>query len=234
MPDTAVASLDLRLQRQAESARTAFAKGRFGDAAELCAMILLEAPGCLAVRKLQRAAQTKAGPAKGGFFAKAMGSVTSAPFLMSGNSAMQKEPLKAALAADKILARDPNQTGALRLLGQAATALGWTGTAIFAYGTVREVEPDNIPNLVALGEAFLVEGRGDEALQAAEAALRIEPVHPGAQTLAKNASVSTTMAAGKWEAGGNYREKLRDEQKAIDLEQAAKLAKKQNPPPSAQ
>ncbi|MBI3886915.1 MAG: hypothetical protein HY302_14480 [Opitutae bacterium] len=234
MPDTAVASLDLRLQRQAESARTAFAKGRFADAAELSRQILAEAPGCLAVRKLQRAAQTKAGPAKGGgFFAKAMGSVTSAPFLLTGRSAMQKEPLKAALAADKILAHDPIQTAALRLLGQAAAALGWTGTAIFAHGTVRELEPDSVPNLVALGEALLAEGRGGDALQAAEAALRLEPAHPGAQNLAKNASVATTMAAGNWEGGGNYREKLRDEQKAIDLEQAAKLVKQQNPPTSS-
>lgn len=230
MPDVAIGSLDLRLQRQAESARTAFAKNRFADTVELCAMILLESPGCLAVRKLQRAAQVKLGPAKGGFFAKAMGSVTSAPFLVSGSSSLQKDPFKAAQAADKILARDPHQAGALRLLGQAAAALGWTGTAIFAYGVVRELEPQNVPNLVSLGEAYLAEGKGAEGLQAAEAALRIDPVNPGAQSLVKNASVSTTMSAGKWKAGGNYREKLRDEQKAIELEQAAKLAQKQNPP----
>lgn len=230
MPDIAIASFDLRLQRQAESARTAFAKNRFADCAELCGMILLESPGCLAVRKLLRAAQTKAGPAKAGFFSKAMGSVTSAPFWLSGGSAMQKDPLKSAQAADKILSRDPNQVGALRMLGQASTALGWTGTAIFAYGVIRELEPDNVPNLVAHGEALLAEGKGGDALQAAEAALRIEPVHPGAQSLVKNASVSTAMAAGKWEAGGNYREKLHDEQKALALEQAAKLAKKPNPP----
>lgn len=233
MPDIAVASLDLRLQRQSESARSAFTRGRHADAVEQCALILQEAPGCLAVRKLQRAAQLKLAPAKGGFFAKAMSSVTSTPFLLSGGSALQKDPLKAAQAADKILARDPNQTGALRMLGQAATALGWTGTAIFAYATSREVEPDNIANLVSLGEALLAEGRGNEALPVAEEALRLEPVHPGAQALLKNASVSSTMSAGKWEAGGNYREKLRDEEKAIALEQAAKLVRKSEPPPPA-
>ena len=100
------------------------------------------------------------------------------------------------------------------------------------YATSREVEPDNIANLVSLGEALLAEGRGNEALPVAEEALRLEPVHPGAQALLKNASVSSTMSAGKWEADGKHREKLRDEEKAIALEQAAKLAKKSEPPAS--
>ena len=81
------------------------------------------------------------------------------------------------------------------------------------YATSREVEPDILANLVSLGEALLAEGRGNEALPVAEEALRLEPVHPGAQALLKNASVSSTMSAGKWEAGGKHREKFRDEEK---------------------
>ena len=54
MPDIPVASLDLRLQRQVESARSAFTRSRHADTVAQCALILQEAPGCLTVRKLQR------------------------------------------------------------------------------------------------------------------------------------------------------------------------------------
>ncbi|MSU46441.1 MAG: hypothetical protein EXS42_04785 [Lacunisphaera sp.] len=70
MPEIPVSSLDLRLQKQAESARAAYDRGKAEQAAALCANILEEQPACLAVRKLERAALLKLETARQGGISK--------------------------------------------------------------------------------------------------------------------------------------------------------------------
>ena len=232
MPDIAITALDLRLQKQVESARLAFEKGRYDHAIETAAAILREQPGCLPVRKLLRAAQLKLSAAKTGMFGRLVSSMSSAPFVLGGSMQLKDKPQNAATAADKLLLADPNNLAALTLLGQAATALGWNETAIFAYDSARESAPDRPDLALSLGLALLTVGRAAEAVRAAQEALRVQPNSAAAQELLRNASIAVTMAKGKWEEGGNYRGKLADEQKAAQLEQAAKFASKPAPPKS--
>ncbi len=56
MPEVLVNTLSFALQKQVESARAAFDRGKAAQAAELCARILEEQPACLSVRKLERPA----------------------------------------------------------------------------------------------------------------------------------------------------------------------------------
>jgi len=209
MAEQSVASLEPRLQKLVESARTAFERGNFDYAIELAREVLAVAPGCLPVRKLQRAAQLKRGGSKGGFFAKAIGSVSTAPFLLSGNSALAKDPAKALASAQKMLDADPASAPGLRLLGNAANALGWHETAVFAFEALRENEPDDLETLVALGRAHLGAGRAEAAVRCAEAVLARESINGPAQTLLKDASVAQTMKAGRWEEGGDFRAKVK-------------------------
>lgn len=210
MAEQSVASLEPRLQKLVESARTAFERGSFDYAIELSRDVLAVAPGCLPVRKLQRAAQLKKGAAgKGGFFAKALGSVSTAPFLLSGSSALAKDPAKALASAQKMLDADPASAPGLRLLGNAASALGWHETAVFAFEALRENEPDDLETLVALGRAHLGAGRADAAVRCAEAVLARESINGPAQALLKDASVAQTMKAGRWEEGGDFRAKVK-------------------------
>lgn len=207
MNEMPVAALESRLQKQVESARQAFERGNYDYTVDLCREVLTAAPGCLPVRKLHRAAQLKRG-ASGGL-AKMFGSVSTAPFLFTGNLALGKDPARAVESAQKMLDADPHSTAGLRMLGTAATALGWHETAVFAYDALREADPQDVPNLVALGSAHLAAGRPDHAVQCAELALRYEPIHAGAQSLLKDASVAQTMRRGRWDDSGDFRGKIR-------------------------
>jgi tetratricopeptide (TPR) repeat protein len=208
MTEQSVASLDPRLQKLAESARVAFERGNLDYVLELCREVLAVAPGCLPVRKLQRAAQLKSRGA-GGFLSKAFGSVSTAPFLFSGSAALAKDPAKALANAQKMLESDPHSAAGLRLLGQAAQALGWHDTAVFAFEALRETEPDNLETLVSLGRAHLGAGRAETAVRCAEAVLARESINAAAQALLKDASVAQTMRAGRWEEGGDFRAKVK-------------------------
>src|SRR4051812_49341441 len=141
MPEVAVTALDLRLQKQVESARQGFEKGRYDHAIETATLVLREQPGCLPVRKLLRAAQLKQKAAKAGMFGRLVASMSSAPFVLGGNLQLKDKPANAVAAADKLLLADPHSVPALTLLGQAAAALGWNDTAVFAFEAARENAP---------------------------------------------------------------------------------------------
>lgn len=222
MQERSVASLDAQLQRQVEGARTAFERGHYELALEYSRAVLRAEPGCLPVRKLHRAAAQRRSAAGASLLARAMGSVSSAPFLLTGNMKLVREPLKAVESAERMIEADPRSAAACKLLGQAAASLGWKETAVYAYETACECAPRDAECAVALGEALLAAGRAAEAIRAAEQALTLSPINARAQSLVKNASVASSLEQGRWDAGGNYREKLKDEQRAITLEQATK------------
>lgn len=208
MNEVPVAALEARLQKQVESARQAFERGNYEYTLDLCRDVLAAAPGCLPVRKLHRAAQLKRGGNAGGF-ARALSSVSTAPFFLSGNLALGKDPAKAIESAQKMLEADPHSAPGLRMLGQAAAALGWHETTVFAFEALRETEPHDLATLVSLGRAHLAAGRANNAVQCAQAALRLESIHGPAQALLKDASVAQTMQQGRWEEGGDFRAKVR-------------------------
>lgn len=209
MTETPVASLPNVLQKQVESARSAFAQGNDARVIELCRELVAAAPACLPVRKLLRAAQLRQTARPRGLLAKALGGLSTAPFRFTGHVQLGRDPAKALESAQRMLDADPHSRPGLTLLGEAATALGWKETAVFAYEALRDIEPDNPATLVALGRAHLAAGRPPAAVQCAEAALRIESFNGPAQTLLKDASVAQTMQAGRWEDRGDFRGKLK-------------------------
>ncbi len=220
MPEIAVTSLDPRQQKLIDNARIALERGQLDYTLDACAQVLKAAPGCLPVRRLQRAAQLRDFKSKNKFMAKAMGGFSAAPLMFGGG---KKEPAKVLEAAEGSLAKDPTSVPALKLLAEAAGGLGLLETVAFALDAVRELEPDNRVNLLALGEAWIAAGKPAEALKAADAVLRTKPNDADAQNLMRKASIAQTVTKGNWDAQGSFRDKLRDEAQAVSLEQAAKV-----------
>ncbi|SDS53577.1 tetratricopeptide repeat protein [Opitutus sp. GAS368] len=208
MPEVLISALSFALQKQAESARSAFDRGRAEQAADLCAKILDEQPACLSVRKLERAALLKVAAMRQSGLSKLVRAVSTAPFLLGGSMKLKDEPRAAFASAERLLRRDPHNTAALGLMGQAAMALNWPETAVFAYEAASDDEPDRADLWIALGGAYLIAGRAKDAVQAADEALRLHPGNADALALQRTASVSVTMAQGKWEQGGDFRGKL--------------------------
>jgi tetratricopeptide (TPR) repeat protein len=220
MPEVSVASLDPRQQKLIENARVALDRGNLEYVLEVTSQVLKAQPGCLPVRKLQRVAQLRHQRGKSaGFMGKAFGWST-APFMFGGS---KKDPAKQLETADTILARDPSNTGALRMLAEAAGSLGFPETVAFALDAVRELEPENRANLLSLGEAWLAAGKPADALKIADDLLKDKPTDADAQNLMRKASVAQTVTKQGWDQKTTYRNKLRDEAGAVSLEQSAKV-----------
>lgn len=219
MPETPVTALDPRQQKLIDNARIALGRGQHDYALDACTQVLRGAPGCLPVRRLQRVAQLKLFREKAPLMARALGGFSAAPFMFSG----KQEPAKTLESAEALLAKNPTSVPALKMLAEAAAGLAMPETVAFALDAIRELEPDNRANLLALGEAWLAAGKAAEALKIADAMLRTKPADADAQALMRKASVAQTVTKGNWDAKGTFRDKLRDEAEAVSLEQAAKV-----------
>ena len=211
MPEVSVSSLEPNLQKQVESARAAFDRGRPEQALELCAAVLEAQPACLSVRKLERAAQLKYAAGRRTMVSKLVRAVSAAPLLLGGSMLLKDDPRHALANAERLLRRDPHSVAALCLLGQAATALGWSETAVFAYEAACDLAPERPDIWVSVSGAYLAGGRAKDAIHAAEEALRLHPGNVEAQNLLRSASVSATVAKGQWAKEGDYRAKLAGE-----------------------
>lgn len=223
MAEIPLSALDPRLQKQAENARLALERGNADYALQITGDLLHKHPGCLQVRRIQRAAQHKVFSGKSRLFAKLSGSMTSAPFMLTGAAQAKKDPTAALEATEKLLNADPTNVGALRVQAEAATALELYETAVFCWESIRDTDPNNLSFLHSLGDAYVRAGHHEQAISLGNKMLKLKPSSQEAQDLLRFASVEQSMKKGNWEKETSYRDKLKDEEQAISLEQAAKV-----------
>lgn len=219
MQEVPLNSLDVRLQKQVENAQVALQRGNFDYVIEVASQVLKSAPGCLPVRRLQRVALLKHHESKNKLVTKAFGSMTMAGFIFSS----KKDPAKAMESAEKLLMLDPNNVPALKSLAEAVSSLGLVETAAFAWECIREAQPKDHDTLVHLAEAYLAAKMPKEAVKVADDLLKVRPQDGDALALMRKASVAQTMVKGNWESQASFRTKLKDENLATSLEQAAKV-----------
>ncbi len=219
MPDVPVSALTLRQQKLVDNARIALELGNLDYVIEACLQVLRAIPGCVAVRRLHRTAQLRLFADKNRFVAKALGGLSSTPFIFGS---VTKNPGKSLESAEKILVTDPTSTSALKLMAEASMRLDLPETAAFALEAIYELDPQDQANLVALGEAWLTADKPKEALRVADDLLRLSPTGGTAQDLMRKAAIAQTTTRGLWDSQGSFREKLKDETQAAALEEAAK------------
>lgn len=215
--------LDPRLRKQVENAQKSIDRNA-NYAIDVCTNILQRHPGCLDVRQILRRAQKRAVGSKTSGFTRFLGSVTNAPFALKASSQLKKDPKTVMENAEKMLSSDPGNASAHKMLGQAAEAMGLWGTAVFAYESVRESDPKNLESTIALGNALIESGRPDDAVRIGAEVLSANPGNDELQELVKRASVAESMERGKWEEEDkDFRDKLADEEKSVELEQRARV-----------
>jgi tetratricopeptide (TPR) repeat protein len=221
MEESTLSSLDPRIQKQVEKASAAIDKGNPGYAVEVCINILKQVPGCLEVREILRRAQMRqAGSQKEQpAFLKKLNSFS---FSLGSAGKIKKDPAKVMEAAEEALTKSPTNAAAHKMLGQAATALGLHKTAVFAYNTIKGLEPEDIENLKSLCASLIEVGDAKEAIRIADIVLRKAPADGEGQELMKRASVALSMNKGNWDEGSDFRSNLKDSEEATQLEQAAR------------
>ena len=221
MEEVALKDLDTRLQKQIENARKAVDKNP-SYAVDILINIVSRNVACLEARKILRQAQQRATKGKTKGLGGLLSKVTSIPFSMGSESKIKKDPKKAIDSAEQMLTSNPDNVLGHKILGAAAEALELYSTAVFAYESVRKLEPNNTENIKSLMTVHIKTGNSEEAIRIGEAAYRANPSDDEVQTLIKKASVEQTMEKGKWEEDKSFRDKLKDEGESQKLEQAGR------------
>ncbi len=221
MEEIALKDLDPRLIKQIEDARKTLDRNP-AHAASVLEGIVLRNPGCLDARRVLRQAQNRAAGSKGKGLGKLFGSVTNLSLTMGSAKKIQKDPKGVLEAAEKALSANPANSAAHKLLAQAAEALGLRETAIFAYESIRKIEPANTENAKALMQAYIDNGQSDAAVKVGDATLRVNSSDEGVQQLIRKASVQQSINKGGWDEDKDFRSKLKNEDEAVKLEQASR------------
>lgn len=213
--------IDPRLRKQVENARKNVNVNP-AYVAEVCTGILQRHPGCLDVRKVLRDAQRRINGGKNAF-ATQMKNLSVMPMAIKLNSELKKDPRAAIISAEKVISQAPDSKVGHQVLGKAAQALGMKETAVFAYECIYKLDPKDNTNNEAYGTALIEAGQSPEAVKLGDAILRENPANEVAQDLVRRASVALSMEKGRWEEEGGFREKLANEDEAIELEQASRV-----------
>lgn len=226
LQEESINQLDPRLRKQVEGARKNLAKNPT-IVITVCTNILERHPGCLEVRKLLRQAQKRNKGGKTSGMGKFMGKLTNAPFAQKAKKGLENDPAAVMIQAEKTITDNPDLPTGYRILGQAAERLGLYDTAVFAYEGLIEVDGAE-EHRIMLGNALIEAKRPKEAILLGDKILHKNPANEAAQELVRRASVAESMDRGKWEEEGGFRDKLADEEKAIELEQAARTVNDEN------
>ena len=214
-----IAQLDPRQVKQLEAAEAAI-QTNLSYTLEIYSSILKQSQGCLELRKKLRALQIKSvqGSTKG--LNNFLGKVTSVPFMFGGKG--EKDPEGTLVKAEALIEKNPGNVIAHEMIADAASHLGMKETVVFAYETIRKINPTNIKNLKELGNAYLEFGNTEKAIETGNLILKTHPTDGDAVELMKKASVAVAMNKGKWEESQDFRSQLKDESEAQALEQQSK------------
>lgn len=222
MQEITLQELDPRLRKQVDQAAKAIDAGNPGNAVPICADLVRRFPGCFEIRRLLRRAQTQAagGLKKGN---PLLQKLTHVPFLLGPANQARKEPAKALESAEGMLAKNPWNPAAHRLLGEAAEVLGMWNTACLGWEVLRGMDPADLEAGKRWARALIQIGRAEEAVKVCDEILQRAPGDTEVIELSKQASVNHSITRGGWETGGDFRGKLKDSGTTAALEQASRL-----------
>ena len=186
----------------------------YDHAISLLEMLVKEEPDFLHGRKaLRRAAIQKKKTVKKARFSLGGGMST-----FSAKSVMKKEPAEALAEIEKALIEDPYSVKVNTTLFELASGQENWELAQFALETIKEGHPENTKSLHLLAQHYLDR---DDPEMAAEVFTEI--VSRDASDLiaakgAKDATARASMRKGKWESEGGFRDMLKNEKEAQELE----------------
>lgn len=217
--EISISELDPRQVKQLEAADRAVKKD-INYTLDIYSAILRQSPGCLELRKHLRSQQLKLSKSSSKGLGSIIGKLTHAPFLFKNKA--NKDPEAVISTAEDLISKSPLNIAAHQMLANAFSELGMSGSAVFAYETIRSIQPKNLENLKKLANAYLDAGESDLAIQTGNEILKINPSDGEAEDMMKRASVAVAMNKGKWEGSTNFREQLKNKEEAEALEQSAK------------
>ena len=210
----------------------ASSRENYDYAIELFNQILVREPAVFDVRKELRTAQLRKAGGGGGLFKKMWSNASSSPMVAKGQLALRKDPAEALQIAEQILNTDPQNSGAHRIIVDAATTLEMPRTAVMSLEILAGNSPKDREVAIKFANSLADTGdvvRGEKILAELSAS------YPGDTELSqalKNLSARRTMQKGGYDAladgQGSYRDILKDKEEAVSLEQQNRQVKSED------
>ena len=205
-----------------EKGISALRKDNLDYASKLFEQSLKKEPGFFECREALRLNQFKRAEKKSSF-SKIFSKTTSSSLLPKGQLALRNNPIEAIEVAEQILSEDPYSIMGNKLLGEAASLVGFHKTALFAWEWVMKQQPGDKNNTINYCDALVEVGEIAKADECCAELAKIYPEDLSVLQLSKNLSARLTMSEGGYDkvASGeaDYRAVLKDESGAVLLEQ---------------
>jgi tetratricopeptide (TPR) repeat protein len=212
-----------------DKGRAALQRQNLDYAINLFNQILQKEPAFYDCREALRAAQFKKAGSGGGFFKRALGTVSSQPLLAKGRLALRNSPAEAMHIAEQILNTDPQNSMAHHLLADAALAGDFPRTAVLSLEILFKTAPTDKHLAMKLGNALTLAGQIAKAESIYSELLRLDPDNLDIAQALKDLSARRTMQEGGYDSladgQGSYRDILRDKEEAVALEQEQREVK---------
>lgn len=209
---------------------TAFERGNLDYAIDLLFSCVEKEPQLLKARKFLRAAEVQRFKnRKENIFARGLSSVKGTPALLGSIAMARGNPLKAVIAAEKLLKDDPVNPKFVKAFAEAAASAKLPEAAIQTLEVARDHHPDNLMIINLLGKLYANTGRTRQARQCFERICELAPNDPDAVKQLKDAMAIDSISSDGWEEateeGKDYRSIIKDTHEATVIEQEAKAVK---------
>ena len=234
MPEKTVNEIPRDVRAMFTKGNDALLRDNFDYAIDLLMQVLAREPTFFDARKALRSAQQgkSGGGGAGGFFKKAWSSASSSPMVAKGQLALRKDPVEALAIAEQVLNTDPNNTGAHKIIVEAAAALEMTRTAVMSLDVLVRNSPKDKTLAIEFATKLADTGDVKRAEKILEDFLRLLPNDGELAQARKNVSAKRTLGEGGYDkiAGGegSYRDILRNETEAVQLEQENRMQKSED------
>ncbi|HOX56697.1 MAG TPA: tetratricopeptide repeat protein [Candidatus Paceibacterota bacterium] len=207
----------------------ALRRENFDYAVDLFNQILAKEPGLYECRKALRLAQMRKTGSGGGFFKKMMSSAGSSPMLAKGHLALRQDPAEALRIAEQILNGEATNTGAHKLVVEAATALELPRTAVMSLEILAAHSPKDREVAIKFARALADSGEIGRAEKILADLCRSYPADQELGQALKDLSARKTLDEGGYDAladgSGSYRDILKNKEEAVSLEQQNRQVK---------
>jgi len=229
MPEKTLNDLPGELRKVYSKGYEAFQRENYDYAIELFNQILIKEPSNYECRQALRGAQNGKSGAKTGFFKRAFSSASSSPMVAKAQLALRKSPLEAIQTAEQVLNSDANNTGAHKVIAEAALALEMPRTAVMSLDVLYRNSPDDKEIAFQLADAWASGGEKTKAEQILATLLRAHPGDGEINQKLKDISARKSLDEGGYGAlasgKGSYRDVLKDKAESVKLEQQNRQVK---------
>lgn len=209
--------------------KEAATRDNFDYAVTLFSQVLKKEPSCYEVRHALRNVQFNKAGGRTTFFKKVFKGATTSPLLAKAQLALRNDPAEAMCLAEQMLDADPYNSSGHKIIAEASEALELPQTLLMSLDLLVKNSPKDKALVIQHANALADAGENAKAENLLTELSNEMPTDAEVAKELKNLSARRTMNEGGYDAladgKGSYRDVLRNEEEAQELEQEQRVVK---------